>query len=81
MPEEQLTLIKEAVSEGRASNVSSYISQTITKYQSNTALRDLLDDLDAEYGPVTDPAAFAWAESARRASRELARHGFVERAA
>jgi len=60
LPDEQVAAARRAVREGRAASVSAYVSAALAAQRERDSLRDLLDDLDREHGPVTEAAA-GWA--------------------
>ncbi len=62
LPTEQVDAARRAVAEGRASSVSGYIAEAMTRREREDSLKQLLDDLDRELGP---PSAVdvAWAEN------------------
>lgn len=63
LPEEQVEAIRRAVSAGRATSVSGFISGAVARAERENSLGVLLDDLDRELGP---PSAedYAWADKA-----------------
>lgn len=60
LPDEQVAAARRAVREGRAASVSGYVSAALAAHHERDSLRDLLDDLEREHGPVSEDAA-AWA--------------------
>ncbi len=63
LPDEQLDAIRRAVSEGRASSVSGFISGAVARAEQEDSLSRLLDDLDRELGEPST-AEYAWADKA-----------------
>jgi len=62
LPSEQVDAARRAVAEGRASSVSGYIAEAITRREREDSLKQLLDDLDRELGPPSS-VDIAWAEN------------------
>lgn len=65
MPDDVLEEVRRRVADGRARNVSSYISSLVEESVRTDGLLELLDELDAEEGPPS--------EEAQRWGRELFR--------
>ena len=63
LPDHLVEAARAAVRDGRAPSVSAVVAQALTSHLRGNDLQSLLDDLDAELGPVS-PAAIAWADSA-----------------
>lgn len=61
LPDELLEQARRAVTEGRASSVSSYIADSLAQRERRDSLTELLDDLDRELGPP-GPDAESWAD-------------------
>jgi Arc/MetJ-type ribon-helix-helix transcriptional regulator len=60
LPEEQVAAAHQAVAEGRSASVSAFISQALTRRDTDDELRDMLAEIYAESGEPTD-ADRAWA--------------------
>ena len=54
VPEELVEDAKRAVAAGSVRSVSAYVAAAMRAYRQKEALGDLLDDLAAEHGPLTD---------------------------
>lgn len=63
LPDEQVELARKAVAEGKAPSVSAYISQALALYKRENSLKELLDEMDRERGPLTEEQ-LAWADRA-----------------
>lgn len=61
LPDEQVSAIHRAVSEGRAASVSGFISAAVARVEREHSLAQLLTELDRELGPVS-PDDLAWAD-------------------
>ena len=61
LPDVLVAAARRAVREGQAASVSAYVAAAMSEFQVGDSLQDLLDELDAVYGPV--PAeAMEWAK-------------------
>lgn len=60
LPDELVAAARRAVAEGRAASVSAYVAQALARRRADEDLVDLLDEMDAEYGPP-DAEHYAWA--------------------
>jgi Arc/MetJ-type ribon-helix-helix transcriptional regulator len=68
LPPEQLERVRRAVSEGRASSVSAYISQALDQQDREESLADVLRDMTQKHGePTSEDRAWAQDVLARRA--------------
>ncbi|MDF1488071.1 hypothetical protein [Tessaracoccus caeni] len=63
LPDGQYEQILVAVEGGVAKSVSGYVSAALAAYSRRSTLEDLLDDLDAELGPVSSETQ-EWAKEA-----------------
>jgi hypothetical protein len=54
LPDEVHALAERAVAAGRAPTLSALIADAISTYYNPNGLRQLLDELDAEFGPVDE---------------------------
>jgi len=61
LPVPQIDAVKQAVREGRAASVSSYVSEALVRRQQEDALADLVAGWIAEDG-VPSEEDYAWAE-------------------
>ena len=61
LPDALVAAARRAVREGRAASVSSYVAAAMAEFQEGDSLQDLLDELDAIYGPVS-AEAIEWAK-------------------
>lgn len=62
LPDEQVEAARRAVAQGRAPSVSAYVSAALAQHQERESLRQLLDDLDRDHGPVP-PELVEWART------------------
>ena len=60
IPEDLADRVEKAVSLGRASSVSAYVSQALEEKTRRDRLADVLDEMDRELGPPS-PGAQTWA--------------------
>lgn len=73
LPPEQVERVRAAVARGEAASVSSYISAALATVmpampsEDDDPLVELLDEMDAEYGPPS-PEAYAWADEVMRSA-------------
>lgn len=63
LPGEKLALVRKAISEGRAKNVSAFIATAIEETQASIELKVLVAELISEYG-VPSEADYKWADEA-----------------
>lgn len=63
LPDHLVEAARAAVRDGRAPSVSAFVAEALSRHVRGGDLGALLDDLDAEFGPVS-PEALAWADSA-----------------
>ena len=61
LPPELVSAARRAVRQGRAASVSAYVAESMALRGREDTLRQLLDEMDAEYGPPS-PEALAWAD-------------------
>lgn len=72
LPDALVAAARRAVREGQAASVSSYVANAMSSFQGRDTLQDMLDEMDAIYGPVGEEA-MAWArEVTDRVDRENA---------
>lgn len=62
LPDHLVIEARAAVAEGRADSVSGYVAEAMQAISRRQTLRELLDELDEEYGPPSAEAV-GWAES------------------
>ncbi len=62
LPDHLVEAARTAVREGRAASVSAVVADALRSYLRVDTLQSLLDELDAEFGPVS-PENLAWADS------------------
>lgn len=62
LPDHLVLEARAAVTEGRADSVSGYVAEAMQAMSRRKTLRELLDEMDEEYGPPSAEAV-AWAES------------------
>jgi Arc/MetJ-type ribon-helix-helix transcriptional regulator len=62
LPDELVVAAKEAVSDGRFASVSAYVASAMRSYAASYTLRDWLDEVADELGPIPQDAN-DWARS------------------
>ena len=60
LPDVLVATARRAVRDGQAASVSSYVAAAMATFQERDTLQDMLDEMDAIYGPVGEEA-MAWA--------------------
>lgn len=54
VPEYLMKIVDEEVAAGKAASVSAFVSDALLEYTEGDTLKALLDDMDREFGPVTE---------------------------